>query len=219
MAGTNTPYIAKAAQPLTNPTALSVFTQVPSPIATVAATQVLKPAFIAYKGYSQVGEGVSNNVDLIRIRVTAAGRATGGTTTNWTPSIQISAAATNGIPSTTAASNTTIATGTATAYNSVTGNWLLTVELLWDPTSGQINGLLSGYGGSGGAQTTTTSAAITPQTGYTATAPTSVQSNTTAVTIPAPTGELVLYFAAGGLFSATNANNVAFLDNFSAEVL
>jgi hypothetical protein len=218
MAGTNTPYIAKAAQALTNPTALTVFTQVPSPIATVAATQVLKPAYIVYKGYSQVGEGVSNNVDLIRILVQAAGRATGGTTTNWTPSIQISAAGA-GIPSTTAASNTTIATGTATAFNTASGNWKLQVELLWDPVSGQINGLLSGYGGSGGSMTNTASAAITPQTGYTATAPTSVQSNTVAVTIPAATGELVLYFAAGGLFSATNAGNIAYLDSFYAEVL
>lgn len=218
MAGTNTPYIAKAAAPLTNPTALTVFTQLPSPIATVAATQVLKSAYIKYNGYSQYLEGVSNNVDLIRIKVTAAGRATGGTTTNWTPSIQMSAAGA-GIPSTTAANNSTIATGTATAFNSVSGNWVLSAELLWDPVSGQINGLLSGYGGSGGAQTTTAAAAITPQTGFTAPPTVSTQSNTVPVTIPAPTGELVLYFAAGGLFSATNANNIAYLDLFQVDVL
>lgn len=218
MAGSNTPYIAKAAASLVNPTALTVFQQVPSPVTTVSATQVAKSAYVVYKGYSQTGEGVSNNVDLIRILVQAAGRATGGTTTNFTPSIQISAAGA-GIPSTTAASNTTIFSLTATAFNTASGNWVIKAELLWDPVSGQINGLGSGYAGSGGAMTNTAAAAITPQTGYTATAPVSVLSNTTAVTIPAPTGELVLYFAAGGLFSATNASNVAFLDSFSAEVL
>jgi hypothetical protein len=32
------------------------------------------------------------------------------------------------------------------------------------------------------------------------------------VTIPAPTGELVLYFGVAGLFSTTNAGNIAYLD-------
>ena len=127
MANTNTPYIAKSAAPLVNPiTTLVVFQQNPSPIATVSATQVAKAAYVKYNGFSQYGEGVSNNVDLVRIKVTAAGRATGGTTVNWTPSIQMSAAGA-GVPSTSSASNTTIATGTATAYNSVTGNWLLKI--------------------------------------------------------------------------------------------
>lgn len=218
MAGTNSPYIAKAAAPLVNPTALTVFQKVPSPIATVAATQVAQSAYVVYKGYSQYGEGVSNNVDLIRILVNLGGRATGGTTTNFTPSLQISAASA-GIPSVTATSNTTIFTNTAAAFNTASGNWCMKVELLWDPVSGQINGVGSGYGGSGGSMTNTASAVITPQTGYTATAPTSVLSNTTVVPIPAPTGELVLYFAAGGLFSASNANNIAYLDSFSVEVL
>lgn len=218
MAGMDTPYIAKAAQSLTNPTALTVFTQLPSPIATVAATQVLKSAYVVYKGYSQIGEGVSNNVDLIRILVQAAGRATGGATTNFTPSIQISSA-TATIPSTTATANTTLFSLTPTAFNTASGNWVIKTELLWDPVSGQINGLGSGYAGSGGTMTNTAAAAITPQTGYTAIAPVSVLSNITPVAIPAPTGELVLYFAAGGLFSVSNANNIAYLDSFYAEVL
>lgn len=218
MAGSNSPYIAKAAAPLTNPTALTVFQVVPSPIATVAATQAPKSAFVVYKGYSQVGEGVSNNIDLIRIQVQAGGRATGGTTTNFTPSLQISAAGA-GIPSVTATSNSTLFSLTATAFNSVTGNWIVKTELLWDPVSGQINGLGSGFAGSGGSMTNTAAAAITPQTGYTATAPVSVLNNTTPVAIPAPTGELVLYFAAAGLFSASNVNNIAYLDWFSVEVL
>lgn len=218
MAGTNSPYIAKAAAPLTNPTALTVFQQIPSTVATIAATQVAKSAYVVYKGYSQIGSGVSNNVDLIRIEVMAAGRATGGTTTNWTPSIQISAAGAT-FPSTTATSNTTLFTNTAAAFNTASGNWFVKVELLWDPVSGQINGIGSGYAGSGGTMTNTAAAAITPQTGYTAVAANTTQSNTVPVTIPATTGELVLYFAAGGLFSATNANNIAYLDAFSVEVL
>ena len=215
MANTNTPYIAKNAAALTNPTALSIFTQTVSPVATVAATQVLKSAFVKYNGFSQYGAGYSDNINLVHILVKAAGRVTGGTSTNWTPSIQIASS----IPSTTAASNTTLAAGTATAFNSASGNWMLKVELLWDPISGQINGILSGYGGSGGSQTTTAATAITPVTGYTATPTTSAQSSSTAVAIPAPTGELVLFFAAGGLFSASNANNVAYLDLFQVEEL
>src|SRR3569833_1386080 len=161
MANTNTPYIAKNAAALTNPTALSIFTQTASPIATVASTQVLKSAFVKYNGFSQYGAGYSDNINLVHILVKAAGRVTGGTSTNWTPSIQIASS----IPSTTAAT------------------------------------------------------AITPVTGYTATPTTSAQSSSTAVAIPAPTGELVLFFAAGGLFSASNADNVAYLDLFQVEEL
>jgi len=218
MAGSDSPYIAKSAAPLINPTALTVFQQNVSPIATIAATQPARAAYVVYKGYSQVGEGVSNNIDLIRILVSACGRATGGTTTNFTPSIQISAPGAT-FPSATATSNTTLFSNTAAAFNSASGNWVVKVELLWDPVSGQINGVGSGYGGSGGTMTNTAGAAITPQTGYTATPSNTTQSNTVPVAIPAATGELVLYFAAGGLFSASNANNIAYLDAFSVEVL
>jgi hypothetical protein len=218
MANTNTPYIAKAAASLVNPiTTAVVFQQLTSPIATVAATQVAKAVFVKYNGYSQYGEGVSNNIDLVHIKVTAAGRATGGTTVNFTPSLLISPAGST-IPSLTLASNTTIFSPTAMAFNSASGNWVITAELLWDPISGQINGLSSGYGGAT-TQTTTAVTAITPLTGYTVTAPVSSQSNTTAITIPAPTGELVLYFGVAGLFSATNAGNVAYLDLFQVEEL
>ena len=219
MANTNTPYIAKPAASLANPiTTAVVFQQTSSPIATVSATQTAKAVFVKYSGYSQYGVGVSNNVDLVHIYVTACGRATGGTTVNFTPSLLISPAATNGIPSLTLASNTTIFSPTAMAFNSASGNWTIQCELLWDPISGQINGLSSGYGGAG-TQTTTAITAITPLTGYTATAAVSTQSYTATATIPAPTGELVLYFAVAGLFSTTNANNVAYLDLLQVEEL
>ena len=103
-------------------------------------------------------------------------------------------------------------------FNSASGNWVIKADLLWDPTSGKINGVTSGYGG-GSALVVTASAAITPQTGYTLTAAPSTQSYTTAVTIPAPTGELVLYFGVAGLFSTTDPGNIAYLDLFQVEEL
>jgi len=218
MANTNTPYIAKPAASLVNPiTTAVVFQQTASPIATVSATQTAKAVFVKYNGYSQTGVGVSNNVDLVHILVKAAGRAVGGTTVNFTPSLLIAPAGGTGI-SLTLASNTTIFSPTAMAFNSANGNWVIKAELLWDPISGQINGLSSGYGGAT-TQTTTATAAITPLTGYTLTAAPSTQSYTTAVTIPAPTGELFLYFGVAGLFSTTNAGNIAYLDLLQVEEL
>ncbi len=219
MANTNTPYISKPAASLVNPiTTAVVFQKVASPVTSVASTQAAQACYVKYNGYSQTGVGVSNNIDLVHIRVKAAGRAVGGTTVNFTPSLLISPAATNGIPSLTLASNTTVYSPTAMAFNSANGNWVIEVELLWDPISGQINGLSKGYGGAT-TQTTTATAAITPLTGYTLTAAVSTQSYTTAVAIPAPTGELVLYFGVAGLFSATNAGNIAYLDLFQVEEL
>jgi hypothetical protein len=219
MANTNTPYIAKPAASLANPiTTAVVFQQTSSPIATVAATQTAKAVFVKYNGFSQYGVGVSNNVELVRIRVTAAGRATGGTTVNFTPSLLIAPAAANTGISLTLATNTTVFSPTAMAFNSASGNWVITAELLWDPISGQINGLSSGYGGAT-TQTTTAVTAITPLTGYTQSPTVSSQSYTTAVTIPAPTGEMVLYFGVAGLFSTTNAGNIAYLDLLQVDEL
>jgi len=211
MANTNTPYISKPAASLANPiTTAVVFQKVASPIATVAATQTAQACYVKYNGFSQYGVGVSNNVDLVRILVTAAGRAVGGTTVNFTPSLLLSPAGST-IPSLTLASNTTLFSPTAMTFNSASGNWVIEAELVWDPVSGRINGKASGYGG-GSALVLTASAAITQQTGYTLTAAPSTQSYTTAVTIPAPTGEIAFYFGAAGLFSTTDPGNIAYLD-------
>lgn len=219
MANSDSTYIAKPAASLVNPiTTAVVFQQTSSPIATVSATQTAKAVFVKYNGYSQYGVGVSNNVDLVRLKVVAAGRATGGTTVNFTPSMLIAPAAANTGISLTLATNTTVFSPTAMAFNSASGNWKIEIELIWDPISGQINGLSSGYGGAS-TQTTTAITAITPLTGYTVTAPPSTQSYTAAVTIPAPTGEIVFYFGVAGLFSTTNANNVAYLDLLQVEEL
>ena len=218
MANTNTPYISKPAASLANPiTTAVVFQKVASPIATVAATQTAQACYVKYNGFSQYGVGVSNNVDLVRILVTAAGRAVGGTTVNFTPSLLLSPAGST-IPSLTLASNTTLFSPTAMTFNSASGNWVIKADLLWDPVSGRINGVASGYGG-GSALVVTAAAAITQQTGYTVTAAPSTQSYTTAVTIPAPTGETAFYFGAAGLFSTTDPGNIAYLDLLQVEEL
>lgn len=212
MANTNTPYIAKNAAPLTNPVAATVFLQTSSPIATVAATQVAKPAFVAYRAYATFGAGTSNNQGVVNFNLMAKGRVTGGTTTNFTPALQISVA-NAAIPSTTAASNTTICTATAIPFNSASGSWRIVASLEWDQTSGGITGTFSAYGGVGGvAPTLTAAAAVTPVTGYAVVTPVSTVTGTYS------SGEIALMFDVTGLFSASNANNIAYLDEFSVEV-
>lgn len=218
MANANTPYIAKAAQPLINPTTATIFPVMTSPIATVAATQVAKSAFVKYSGFDQFGSGVSNNINTLTIAIRASGRVTGGTTTNFTPTIYI-APLNAAVPSLTVGSNTVLGALSAIAFNTASGNWKMSIEITWDLISGQINGLTTGYGGSGGAQTTTASTAITPLTGYVgvqplSTLPTTVAANNAQINNG---GEVALTFAVGGLFSASNANNIAYLDNFAIE--
>lgn len=209
MANTNTTYVAKASAPLGNATAATVFTQAVNPLATIAANQTAQAAWIKFHGWSAnptANPGYSNQQNLVFFKVKAAGRATGGTTTNFTPTLQLGR-------STTAASNTNVAALTATAFNTASGSWKLEVELVLDPVSGQINGVFSGFAGSGGSQTTTAATGITPITGQTWAAP------ATSVTAAAATGETVLFFSMAGLFSASNAGNTAFLDVFEVETL
>ncbi len=66
---------------------------------------------------------------LLRIRVTAGGRVTGGTTTNWTAQLQFGT-------STTVASNTDIESGAAVAVNSVSGLWEIQANLVVGVTEG-----------------------------------------------------------------------------------
>lgn len=224
MANTNTPYIAKAAGPLTNPTAATLFLQLPSPIATVAATQVLKVAYADYRGYNQTGTGVSNPINLVRINVKASGRAVYGAAGNHTPTLVIAQPSTVGAGGTFLAATATSTIGALTAQaagGAGTGEWTITADLTWNPATGVISGSFSGQETvlvAGTATTTlTASTAITPLTGYTAAQVVSNQSNTTPVTIPAPTGELALFFAASSIFSATNANNLSYQDMMQTE--
>lgn len=223
MASPNAPYIAKASAPLVNPTTATAFLQAISPIATVAATQVQKIAYVAYKGYAQSGSGVSNNIDIVVLNVRAAGRITFGAAGNFTPTLVIGNTAVNQnfLPA-----NTVITLGSLTpsaASAAGAGTWELEATLVWDPNSGLISGTYRGVEatliGGTAAQTLTAIASITPVQGFIAPQPTTVLSNTTAVPIPAPTGELALYFAVTGIFSASNANNQATQDSFQTEPL
>lgn len=224
MANTNTPYIAKAAGPLTNPTAGTLFLQLPSPIATVASTQVLKVAFSTYRGYNQGGTGVSNMIDLIRISVRAGGRATYGAAGNFTPTLVIAGPSAVGVGGTFLAATSTSTIGALTvqaASAAGTGVWEIDADLTWDPNTGTVSGTFQGQETvlvAGTASTTLTArAAITPLTGYTAAQVLSLQSNTSPATIPSPTGESALFFAVSAIFSASNAANIAVQDMLQTE--
>jgi hypothetical protein len=209
MANTNTPYIAKASAPLGNATAATVFTVAPNPLALIAANQTPQAAWVKFHGWAAntaANSGASNQQNTVTLKVRAAGRVVGGTTTNFTPTIQLGR-------STTAGSNTNVASLTAAAFNTASGNFYMEALLVLDPVSGQINGTFEGFAGSGGTQTTTARAAITPITGQAWAAP------ATSVTGAFATGETVLYFSVAGLFSASNAGNTAFLDTFQVETI
>lgn len=187
MGNANTPYVAKAAAPLVNPVASTVFT------VRDANAAVSRAAFAAYNVYQTVPTSIAGNaapglVNCVPLKVRAWGRATGGTTTNWTPTLQFG-------NSVTSASNTTVAALTAGAFNTASGSWYIEATLLWDAVSGQIVGYSTGTNATTG--TLTANAAITAITGQTATA--------------------TLYFVVAGLFSATNANNIAYLDGLEVE--
>lgn len=212
MANANTPYISKNAAPLVNPIVATPFSQV-VPV-TPNASVVQQVAYVRYAGYAAIGAGTSNNINNVRISIHASGRATGGGTTNFQPGIRIGST-TFALPALAAGFGTVVGATTATAFNTASGNWAIDASLLWDPNSGQINGTVAGFSGSNGTMTLTALTAITPLTGYTAL---SAQQNVTAVP-STQTGELQLFFAVTGLFSATNAGNIAYLDQFEVESL
>lgn len=223
MANSNTPYIAKAAGPLTNPTSATLFLQLPSPIATVASTQVLKVAYATYRGYNQTGTGVSNMIDLVEINVRAAGRVTYGASGTFIPSLVLGSVGTGPNFLAGTSTNSVCALTAATASAAGTGIWQISATLFWDPNTGVISGTYSGSETTlvaGTAATTlTASTAITPLTGYLTAQAVSLQSNTTPVTIPAPTAELALFFAVSGIFNTSNAANVAIQDVLQTEAI
>ena len=226
MANTNTPYIAKNAAPLLNPTVATVFTQLPSPIATVQLTQTPRTAYIRYAGYAQIGAGTSNNINIINVAVRASGRMTFGAAGSYTPSIVIAAPGSSVAPLPTATTNATIGTINPLAATAAgQGLWTLSANLLWDPNSGLIAGSASGYEATlvnGAATETLTGAtAITPLSGYVIVPPLSTLATTQAQNTAQINngGELAIFFACTGLFSASNAANVSYLDDFEVEVL
>ena len=131
----------------------------------------------------------SNKLKNRAFRVRVWGRVTGGTTTNFTVDLQLGS-------STTAASNTTVASSGAIAVNSTSLNWLLEETFVHDVTSGKIAGIFFGFVNA----TAKTPAISSNQPSFDA----SLESNS---------------FVVNGLFSATNASNAAFVDGFELEVL
>jgi hypothetical protein len=204
------PHAARAAAPLANPiTTASIFVPyIPTNTAASAYS-----AFTKYDVFNNANSsttqtatvnlvgGQDSNTNFARFAIRAGGRVTGGTTTNWTPSLYFG----RGL---TAAANTLMASLTARAFNTASGVWYLDASLVWDGTSGVISGTFGG--GNGSTVAIDAPALITPVTGQTATT-----INTGA---PLETNNMAtFYFSIGGLFSATNASNLAFLDYFAVE--
>lgn len=132
------------------------------------------------------GGQLKNNAFII----TAGGRVTGGTTTNFTISLDYGISAT-------ISSNTTIEASTARAVNSAAHNWLIEAEVMWDSTSKK----LQGRGWAMVANLVDAVAAID-----------------NVVTAADPeAGTVVQGFTLTGLFSSGNAGNLAYVDFFQVE--
>ena len=171
-------YAAKRAAAQTNPvTSLSTFLQ---------ADNSAKAAAVYVPDQWQE----SNTAGSFRFNLVAWGRVTSGTSGNVTLAIQYGT-------SVTAASNTSIIAPTAAAY-SVSGNWMLNSQLLWDSTSKLLNGSYGGHVTSAG--TILSAASITQL---------SAKDFTT-------NG---LGFTVSAFFGTSNASNIVYLDGFYLEVL
>lgn len=135
----------------------------------------------------------ANGKKARRISISAGGRVTGGTTTNYTPKLQFGTSATE-------SSNTDLEAGGAVAVNSVTGGWM--IEWTGFITKDSV---LDGAGRhfvSGSTRTFTDWA---------------VQDN--AVTTADPDADGTLGFVVTGTFSSGHASNAAYLDWFTLSVL
>jgi hypothetical protein len=205
MPGANNPFAAKSAAPLVNPTGTAAIF-IPFALIPITA-QTPYSAFVKYDVFNtalssttqtplQIG-GQDSNTNCVAFTIRAYGRVTGGTTTNWTPTLYFGR-------SQTTASNTVVGSLSAGAFNSASGVYSITADLIWDATSGQISGTIGGLNGATAA--ISANALVTPVTGQTA----AVQN--------AAGGTNTLFFSLGGLFSATNANNIAYMDYFAVEV-
>lgn len=133
------------------------------------------------------------------VRITAAGRVTGGTATNFTPQLQFGT-------STTVASNTDLESGAAVAVNSVSGTWLIDGLYTIDYTSVKIDGFASNF--LSGSTVTLTAAAKADNT--------ISASSTPALSFTTNTAQ---GFVLTGTFSSGNAANVAYVDVFQMEMI
>lgn len=134
------------------------------------------------------GSGVTGKSSMLKVR--AWGRVTGGTTTNFTVTLQYGTSLTSG-------SNTTIEASSARAVDSANHVWAIEAEFVIDAVSDKIQG----YGKSMVANLYDAAAALDNS-------PSSVD----------VTGNGTLGFVIGGTFSTGNASNTAHLDGFQLEL-
>ena len=133
------------------------------------------------------------------IKITAAGRVTGGTTTNFTAQLQFGT-------STTVASNTDIESAAAVAVNSVSGLWSLESTLLVDITSGKLDGYSACF---------ISGSTVT----YTAVAKSDNTISASSTPVLSLTSNSQQGFVVTGTFSGGNASNVAYIDVFQLEMI
>lgn len=177
-------YRAKRATALTNPTSATVFVQ--NDIATKAA-------------YVQIKPDIASSTNL-RFFVSARGRATTGTTSNFKATIQFNKDVTTAASASTAitaANNTDFLALTNRSLATITRPWFIDLEVVWDSTSQRLTGQANGFN----AETIeTASAAITALTAIDLTTST-------------------CGFVVSTIFGSSNAANVATLDDFYIEVM
>lgn len=125
-------------------------------------------------------------------RIMAWGRVTGGTTTNFTVKVYYGTT-----------SGTSLATSGAIAVNSVSGNFMLFLDVVWDSTSGKIQGRFSGHVNGTAVAAAILSSVTTPGSG----------------TLPSAASASTIAVSASGQFSASNASNAAILDGLQVEVI
>lgn len=120
---------------------------------------------------------------------------TGGTTTNYTPSVRLYSGGNTGL--TTFTNDTAIITPTAFAVNTVTRLFTMQARLNWDPTTARLNGCFASQIDA----TYTNWATLTAQL-------TAGVANASAI-----------QWCLTGLFSATNAGNTAVLKYFDMDLV
>lgn len=195
MANVNTIYNAKAAAPLANATAATVFLTQDSVTSNAQSSSVPTKAAVIWIPEVEVDSanlgnnaGVKWPLGAVSYNIRLVGRVSAGTSGTFGVAVQIGS-------STTAASNTTLFTATAQTYN-LLGDYQVLINLLYDPTTKQFTGSASSSGGS--TQTLQALAALTAQT------------------VDLSLGKVAL--CATGIFGTSNASNVGYLDSFTLEV-
>ena len=179
MANVASYYKAKKAASLSNPTSASVFVQ------SDAST---KAVFVPFA----VDSGATN----ARFKVRARGRATTGGSITFKATIQYTTDVTS-TSCATATNNTDLLALTARTLATVTRDWAIDLELIWDSTAQRLTGQANGFNGE---TIETANAAIT--------ALTSIDLTTR------KTGLVV-----SAIFGSSNSSNSATLDDFIIEVL